>query len=137
MQLLLGGKPELDVEEFKREVQYLGGYDSSSPQVGWLWKFLEQADQEQLSKVLSFITGCSCLPMDGLNPRFTVVKRVVDYDHDHDQDEKETTNSRAGAVEAINRSLPRLLPRLFNNHYDTFQNTYHDVICYYDSITLR
>ena len=114
MQLLLGGKPELDVEEFKREVQYLGGYDSSSPQVGWLWKFLEQADQEQLSKVLSFITGCSCLPMDGLNPRFTVVKRVVDYDHDRDQDrgrdqdEKETTNSRA-AVEAINRSLPRFL----------------------------
>ena len=108
MQLLLGGKPEIDVEEFKREVQYLGGYDNSSPQVGWLWKFLEQADQEQLSKVLSFITGCSCIPIDGLNPRFTVVKRVIDHDLDQEQDEKETTSSRA-AVEVINRSLPRFL----------------------------
>ena len=108
MQLLLGGKPEIDVEEFKREVQYLGGYDNSSPQVGWLWKFLEEADQEQLSKVLSFITGCSCIPIDGLNPRFTVVKRVIDHDLDQEQDEKETTSSCA-AVEVINRSLPRFL----------------------------
>jgi hypothetical protein len=50
----------------------MGGYSSESIQCVWLWAWLGEADQELLGRVLAFVTGCSTLPVDGLNPPFTV-----------------------------------------------------------------
>jgi hypothetical protein len=50
----------------------MGGYTSESSQCVWLWAWLGEADQELLGRVLAFVTGCATLPVDGLNPPFTV-----------------------------------------------------------------
>jgi len=94
IQMLLGGRPIIDTEELKRGVKYNGGYDADSPQVKWLWEFMEHADQECLAKLVSFATVCSSIPFYGLNPPFTIVKAVESGNDDE-------------AYDNMNRSLPR------------------------------
>jgi len=72
VQTLLGGMPSIDVNDIKARARYMGGYSDTSPQSAWLWKWCEQADQELLGRLLAFVTGCATIPVDGLNPPFTL-----------------------------------------------------------------
>jgi hypothetical protein len=98
--MLLGGKAEIDIEDIKKISQYTGGYDATSPQVEWFWKFVDETDQEILIKILSFTTGCAFIPVDGLNPAFTLVRALgVGVDG--------VENPSEEAINNLNHSLPR------------------------------
>jgi len=68
LQLMIGGRASIDVLDIARDVEFAGGFEESSPQVEWLWEVLGEFDQENLSRFLSFVTGCPSLPVDGLKP---------------------------------------------------------------------
>ena len=68
MQAIIGGRASIDAMDIQRDVEFTGGFDESSPQVAWLWEVLDAFDQENLSRFLSFVTGCPSLPVDGLQP---------------------------------------------------------------------
>ena len=72
MQILLGGQPNVDLNDIRSTAKFMGGYSETSEQVVWLWAWLEEADQELLRRVLAFVTGCATVPVDGLNPGFTI-----------------------------------------------------------------
>ena len=60
---------------------------------------MQEADQELLQQLLTFTTGCSFVPIDGLNPPFTIVKSL---------DGQIAANSRDG--ECNQKSLNSILP---------------------------
>ena len=64
LELLISGLPEIDVDDWKNNTEYVG-YSNTSPQVQWFWRSVRQLDQEGLAKLLQFITGTSKVPMDG------------------------------------------------------------------------
>ena len=66
-QLLLSGRPNIDVSDVTKDFQ-LGGFRDDSPQPGWLCEVLEELDQEMLCRFVSFFSGCPCMPYDGLDP---------------------------------------------------------------------
>ena len=99
IQMLLGGRAEIDAFELKSNTKYNGGYEEQSPQVIWLWEYIEHSDQERIRMLLTFATGCSFIPVDGLKPPFTVVKYL---DLQVEGIEKPSTK----AIEGLNRSLP-------------------------------
>jgi hypothetical protein len=68
MQAIIGGRASIDAMDIQRDVEFTGGFDETSPQVAWLWEVLDAFDQENLSRFLSFVTGCPSLPVDGLQP---------------------------------------------------------------------
>ena len=61
---------------------------------------MDIADQESVQKILAFVTGCSCLPVDGLNPPFTIMKSVeVEVNADG--------YLTSSCAERVNLSLPK------------------------------
>lgn len=72
IQLLISGRPSVDVAEIRKDV-ILAGLAEDSSQVLWLWEVLEEEfDQEMLSRFVNFFSGCPCLPYDGLSPPLTL-----------------------------------------------------------------
>lgn len=58
------------------------GYNSTSPQVLWLWEVLDSFDSSERAEFLQFVTGSSKVPLDGFKgligmrgpQKFTVAK---------------------------------------------------------------
>ena len=73
LQLLIGGVPEIDVVELQKTATF-GGFVSKSNQVEWLFEVLDDFDHERLSAFLGFISGCPCMPVDGLDPPFLITR---------------------------------------------------------------
>lgn len=60
------GNRTIEIDDLKRNVVYgYGGYNANSPQIRWLFEFLEFADFEVRKKFLRFVTGISHLPLGG------------------------------------------------------------------------
>jgi hypothetical protein len=74
LELLLNGKPEIDIDEVKNSTRYTGGYDVRSPEVKTFWAVFEQMTMKDRAKLLKFITGTSKVPLDGFDPLFTITK---------------------------------------------------------------
>ena len=90
IQLLLGGRPDIDLEDIRRDCKFTGGYVEESAQIEWLWIILEELDAEKLSLFLGFVTGCASMPVDGLDPPLMVTQM-------EDQD----------SAELVDQALPR------------------------------
>jgi len=73
LQLLIGGVPDIDIKELLKEATF-GGFVSKSDQVEWLSQVLEEFDHEKLSKFLGFVSGCCCMPVDGLKPPLMITR---------------------------------------------------------------
>lgn len=74
LELLLNGKPEVDVQELKSKCRYQGGLSRVSAVVSFFWKAMaEGLDEEGRHKVLRFATGTSRVPLDGYDPPFTLI----------------------------------------------------------------
>ena len=73
LQLLIGGVPDIDVKELVQDATF-GGFVSKSDQVEWLFSLLEEFDHEKLSKFLGFVSGCCCMPVDGLRPPLLITR---------------------------------------------------------------
>ena len=65
---MIAGQVTIDARDVMREATFSGGFDSSSDQVQWLRDLLDRSDQQTLSRFLRFVTGCQCMPVEGLNP---------------------------------------------------------------------
>ncbi|CBZ50254.1 hypothetical protein NCLIV_007280 [Neospora caninum Liverpool] len=76
LQLLISGSPlGFDVADLRAHANFTGGFEASSPTIGWLWDTLEEMSSEERSKFLMFVTSCSRPPLLGfrnLHPSFTV-----------------------------------------------------------------
>ena len=74
--MIIGGSPEIDVLALQSQACYTGGYNPESEVVKWFWSIvISDLDVEMLSKLLTFITGCACVPSSGcLKPALTINK---------------------------------------------------------------
>lgn len=64
LELLMSGLPDIDVADLKANVEYTG-YTAGSPQVNWFWRCVSTMDQEDLARLVMFVTGTSKVPLEG------------------------------------------------------------------------
>lgn len=65
LELLISGLPDIDIDDWKNNTEYQGGYSASSPQIQWFWRAVRSFDQEERAKLLQFATGTSKVPLEG------------------------------------------------------------------------
>jgi len=65
LELLICGKPFIDITEWEENSIYKGSYNKSHKIIIWFWNALSQHTQEELSKFLQFSTGSSRVPIKG------------------------------------------------------------------------
>ncbi|KAJ1919240.1 E3 ubiquitin-protein ligase tom1 [Mycoemilia scoparia] len=66
LELLISGLPDIDVDDWRNNTEYHGGYTTSSAQIQWFWRAVRSFDQEERAKLLQFVTGTSKVPLGGL-----------------------------------------------------------------------
>ena len=67
LELLISGLPEIDIDDWRNNTEYYGGFTCSSPQVVWFWRAVRSMDQEERAKLLQFATGTSKVPLEGFS----------------------------------------------------------------------
>jgi len=81
LELLLNGRPFIDIEDWKQFTEYKAPYDSNHYIILWFWDILSELSQKELSNLLMFATGSSRVPLGGFsslesnrgsNARFTI-----------------------------------------------------------------
>ena len=65
LELLICGKPFIDVNEWKQNSIYKGKFSKSSTCVKWFWEEIFKLNQENLRRFLQFSTGSSRVPING------------------------------------------------------------------------
>lgn len=65
LELLISGLPDIDIDDWRNNTEYHGGYNISSSQVVWFWRAVRSFDQELRAKLLQFATGTSKVPLEG------------------------------------------------------------------------
>lgn len=76
LELLVCGSRELNVRDWKLNTVY-EGYNENSPAIKLFWDAIQEMSRVERLKLLQFITGTSCVPVEGfreLNPSFSVTK---------------------------------------------------------------
>ena len=83
LELLINGKPFIDIEEWKSFTQYREPLNSNSQIIIWFWEIMSNLNQNQLSNFLQFSTGTARVPIGGFAElesnrgnisRFTIVE---------------------------------------------------------------
>ncbi|KAJ1675494.1 E3 ubiquitin-protein ligase tom1, partial [Spiromyces aspiralis] len=67
LELLISGMPDIDVDDWRNNTEYHGGYNMSSAQIQWFWRAVRSFDQEERAKLLQFVTGTSKVPIGGFS----------------------------------------------------------------------
>lgn len=67
LELLISGLPDIDIDDWKANTEYQGGYSQGSPQIQWFWRAVRSFDQEERAKLLQFATGTSKVPLEGFS----------------------------------------------------------------------
>lgn len=62
---LLSGEPSIDVDDWKKNTKYSGGFTKDSPQIEWFWNIVRTFDQKEREKILHFATGSRRPPVGG------------------------------------------------------------------------
>ncbi|KAJ2795584.1 E3 ubiquitin-protein ligase tom1, partial [Coemansia helicoidea] len=65
LELLISGMPDIDVDDWRNNTVYHGGYTSGSAQIQWFWRAVRMFDHEERAKLLQFVTGTSKVPLEG------------------------------------------------------------------------
>ena len=65
LELLLNGRPFIDIEDWKQFSEYREPYNSGHYIILWFWEILSQLSQKELSNLLMFSTGSSRVPLGG------------------------------------------------------------------------
>jgi E3 ubiquitin-protein ligase HUWE1 len=66
LELLTSGLPDIDVADLKANVEYTG-YTPGSPQINWFWTAVSRMGQEDLARLVMFVTGTSKVPLEGFS----------------------------------------------------------------------
>ena len=86
--LILNGKPSIDLDEWKYSTQYKIPYNRSHKVIKWFWEVLGELTQKQLSNFLMFSTGSSRVPYGGFDAlesnrgniaKFTIESSTYNY----------------------------------------------------------
>jgi len=64
LELLLCGLPSIDVDDLRANTDYTG-YSRDSTQIQWFWTVVQALSQEDLARLVQFVTGTSQVPMEG------------------------------------------------------------------------
>lgn len=75
LQLLMCGMGRVSFEDLKEHTMVSGTSIWFQQILSWFWTIVSSFTQEEMAKLLQFVTGCSQLPPGGfkeLNPPFTV-----------------------------------------------------------------
>ena len=67
LELVICGKPFIDMKEWSENTIYKGKYSKSHKVILWFWECLSQHNQQELSKFLQFCTGSSRVPIKGFS----------------------------------------------------------------------
>ncbi|CAJ2632467.1 unnamed protein product [Trifolium pratense] len=76
-QLLSGGNYDIDIDDFKNNTRYTGGYCEGSRTIKIFWEVIKGFEPKDRCKLLKFVTSCSRAPLLGfkyLQPPFTIHK---------------------------------------------------------------
>ena len=65
LELLINGKPYIDLEEWKMYTEYKEPYHANHQVIKWFWEILNEYSQKELSNLLMFATGVSRVPFGG------------------------------------------------------------------------
>ena len=83
LELIINGRPFIDIEEWKSFTQYREPLNSNSQIIIWFWEIMSNLNQNQLSNFLQFSTGTARVPIGGFAElesnrgnisRFTIVQ---------------------------------------------------------------
>lgn len=67
MELVLVGTAEIDLNDWRQNTEYRGGYHDTHPVIEWFWEALEKFDNERRLRLLQFVTGTSSIPYEGFS----------------------------------------------------------------------
>lgn len=68
LELALCGTMEIDLNDWRSNTEYRGGYHSQHHVIEWFWFCVEKRfDNEQRLKLLQFVTGTSSIPYEGFS----------------------------------------------------------------------
>ena len=65
LELILNGRPFIDVEEWKSFTTYKPPYNKDHSVIIWFWEILSNLPQKELSNLLLFATGATRVPLGG------------------------------------------------------------------------
>lgn len=80
-QLLSGGNYDIDIDDFKSNTRYTGGYNEGSRTIKIFWEVIKGFEPKERCMLLKFVTSCSRGPLLGfkyLQPPFTIHKVACD-----------------------------------------------------------
>jgi len=63
--IMIAGQPTIDLDDWKSNTLYEGGFTAESPQIDWLWTFLHKSDLHNRNGLLVFVTGAGAVPAGG------------------------------------------------------------------------
>ena len=64
-ELILNGKPYIDVTEWEIFTKYKAPYNKSHQVIKWFWEILKELSEKQLCRLLQFCTGSARVPING------------------------------------------------------------------------
>mmetsp|Transcript_24955 Transcript_24955/g.36806 ORF Transcript_24955/g.36806 Transcript_24955/m.36806 type:complete len:905 (+) Transcript_24955:149-2863(+) len=78
LDLMLNGKPSIDVEEIRAYTIFQGekDFNDSHPQVIMLWQVVREFEDSLQRSFLKFVTGTSSVPLDGYDPPFNLTQGI-------------------------------------------------------------
>jgi hypothetical protein len=65
LEWVIAGTAEIDMDDWKNNTSYWGGYHANSQVIRWFWEVVEESTNEQKLKLLQFVTGTSSIPFEG------------------------------------------------------------------------
>lgn len=65
LELVIAGTAEIDINDWRQNTEYRGGYHDSHQVIIWYWHVIERFTNEQRLRLLQFVTGTSSIPIDG------------------------------------------------------------------------
>lgn len=65
LEWVIAGTPEINVDDWRNNTEYTGGYSATHNVVIWFWEIVESYTNEQKLRLLQFVTGTSSVPFEG------------------------------------------------------------------------
>uniref|UniRef100_A0A8C8ME71 HECT-type E3 ubiquitin transferase n=1 Tax=Oncorhynchus tshawytscha TaxID=74940 RepID=A0A8C8ME71_ONCTS len=65
LELVIAGTAEIDLNDWRTNTEYRGGYHDGHIVMRWFWGAVERFNNEQRLRLLQFVTGTSSVPYEG------------------------------------------------------------------------
>lgn len=65
LEWVIAGKPEINLDDWKKNTEYWGCYSSDHQVIKWFWEIVEMYPNELRLRLLQFVLGTSSIPFEG------------------------------------------------------------------------